>query len=211
MHHNATNTAQHNTIQYTATQRSTTQPHSNQQFLAVGLPPLLIMAGSAEPLLGDIKMFYENCKLYGVDAIYDEAATMAHVYMTIFQGYHEQADRAMAVMASFVDAHLKQRKGENTKSDMRRSRSLGSLSSQLSNSLSNLMDLVRNPELQQQTATTTSTTTTAPTTTTSSSAATQLGNPPKRASRGSVGPLMTRTPDPGEGGRELKTFLSGIQ
>jgi len=200
------------------------------------------MSGTAEPLLGDIRMFYERCKVYGVEAIYDEAETMAHVYMTLFQGDHAHADRAMAVMASFVQSHLIKNQAEQVGASggcggeggvvsvageggaegltsMRRSRSLGCLSSVHNGSQNNLMDLIRNPELQQQrqqqqqpatTTTPTTTTSTTPTTTTTTgntSGLTRRGTIPLSPSRHSVSlPPLAQAPI--ETGQELKTFLS---
>lgn len=91
-------------------------------------------------------MFYKRCQLHGVDAIYDEAENMAHVYMTIFQGYHDQADRAVAVMASFVATHLRQKKGGG----IRRSKSLGNLAitdQKSERRQGSLQELTRNPNL----------------------------------------------------------------
>ncbi len=69
-----------------------------------GIPPLLLFASQAETLRDDAVRVAEKARAAGVEVeleLYDE---MVHVWL-VFAGQLEEADRAVAQVAAFVDGH----------------------------------------------------------------------------------------------------------
>lgn len=75
-----------------------------------GLPPLQIHVGTSEILLDDSVRYAQRAQAAGVQAELHTWQDMPHVFPAII-GMLEAADRALALMAAFMHAHLKTHPG----------------------------------------------------------------------------------------------------
>jgi len=68
---------------------------------AEGIAPLLIQIGTAEILLFENRVFYENNLKKGLDIQYEEYKDMVHVFQ-VFGGFLPQADKAIESIGRFI-------------------------------------------------------------------------------------------------------------
>lgn len=71
-----------------------------------GFPPTLVVAGTADPMIGDNRAFVEKLKSAGSDATLHEAADMPHGYY-FFPGLVPDGDTALAAAAEFLKRTLR--------------------------------------------------------------------------------------------------------
>ena len=73
-----------------------------------GLPPLLVLAGSAEVLLDDAKRLAVRAQAAGVDVTLKVADDMVHIW-TFFESFLPEAQAALDQIGQFVTAHCRQK------------------------------------------------------------------------------------------------------
>jgi epsilon-lactone hydrolase len=71
-----------------------------------GIPPLLLFASRAETLRDDAVRVAEKARAAGVEVSLELYDDMVHVWL-VFAGQLEEADRAVAQVAAFVNAHAR--------------------------------------------------------------------------------------------------------
>jgi len=81
-----------------------------------GLPPIMLTAGSEEPLLGDIQALYDKCLEAGVQVELDVAQHMDHAYQVFHEpAAHHEIKRSLHALSRFVWSHLPKRRHDSEK------------------------------------------------------------------------------------------------